>query len=116
MMIDNKLLEEVLQFYNCPCEVIDTRTGGGYCDFILSPIAGTTLNKLNARTLDFSAAIGQPVSIAFENMQIIFRVPARPVPVKDPCSPYTQNRQPANGKPLLIFRSCPLYFHLFAKY
>lgn len=74
MMIDNKLLEEVLQFYNCPCEVIDTRTGGGYCDFILSPIAGTTLNKLNARTLDFSAAIGQPVSIAFENMQIIFRV------------------------------------------
>ena len=76
-MIDNKLLEDVLEFYHCPCKVIDTTEGGGYEDYILSPINGTTINKLSARVNDFTAAIGQNVSIAFENMRIIFRVKAR---------------------------------------
>lgn len=73
-MIDNKLLEDVLEFYHTPCKVIETSEGGGYEDYILSPINGTTINKLSARVNDFTAALGQNVSIAFENMRIIFRV------------------------------------------
>lgn len=73
-MIEKSLLEEVLQFYNCPCSVINTRQGGGFVDYFLNPINGTTINKLQARVNDFTVAIGQAVSIAIENMQIIFRV------------------------------------------
>lgn len=73
-MIDKSLLEEVLQFYNCPCRVLDSRSGGGYCDYILNPQNGTTINKIKSRVNDFSVAIGEPVQIAIENMQIIFRV------------------------------------------
>lgn len=73
-MIDKSLLEEVLQFHNCPCSVVDVRTGGGFCDYVLSLGKGTTLNKLNSRVNELSAAIGQTVSIAMENLQIIFRV------------------------------------------
>lgn len=73
-MIDNKLLEDILQFYNCPCSVIATRQGGGFCDYVLSLGKGTTINKLNAKVNEFSVAIGQPVTIALENLQIIFRI------------------------------------------
>ena len=73
-MIDNTQLEQVLQFYNCPCKVITTRQGGGFCDYILSLGKGTTINKLQARVNELSAAIGQTVSIAFENLQVIFRI------------------------------------------
>lgn len=73
-MIDNKLLEDVLQFYNCPCSVVGSRSGGGFCDFYLAPLKGTTINKLQARVNDFTLAIGQAVTIAFENMQLIFRI------------------------------------------
>ena len=73
-MIDKSLLEDVLQFYNCPCSVVDVRTGGGFCDYVLSLGKGTTLNKLNSRVNELSAAIGQTVSIAFENLQVIFRI------------------------------------------
>ena len=73
-MIEKSLLEEVLQFYNCPCNVIDTRTGGGFVDYFLQPLKGTTINKLQARVNDFTVAIGEAVTIALENMCIIFRV------------------------------------------
>lgn len=73
-MIDNRQLEEILSFYKCPCSVIDARQGGGFVDYFLNPINGTTINKLQARVNDFSVALGQAVSIAIENLQIIFRV------------------------------------------
>ena len=73
-MIDNAQLEEILTFYKCPCNVTGTRTGGGFVDYFLQPINGTTINKLNARINDFTIAIGQAVSIAIENMTLIFRV------------------------------------------
>lgn len=73
-MIDNATIEEILMFYKCPCKVANVRTGGGFIDYFLQPLNGTTLNKLNARVNDFCAATGQAVSIAFENMCIIFRM------------------------------------------
>ena len=73
-MIDSAQLEQVLQFYKCPCKVVTTRTGGGFIDYILQPVNGTTLNKIQSRVNDFSLALGQAVSIAFENMTLIFRV------------------------------------------
>ena len=73
-MYENAQIENILNFYKCPCSVIETRRGGGFIDYILNPANGTTLNKLNARVNDFSAALGQAVSIAFENFNIILRV------------------------------------------
>ena len=73
-MIDKSQLEQILQFYKCPCTVIGTRTGGGFCDYYLQPINGTTINKVAARVNDFSLALGRAVSVAFENMTLIFRV------------------------------------------
>lgn len=73
-MIDNSFLEQILDFYKCPCRVIDSRSGGGFTDFFIRPQNGTTINKLQARINDFSVAVGKPVSIALENLQIIFRV------------------------------------------
>ena len=67
-------IEDVLQFYKCPCKATGAREGGGYIDYFLSPINGTTLNKLNARVNDLGVALGQAVQIALENMQIILRV------------------------------------------
>lgn len=73
-MINNAQLEDILQFYKCPCKVIDSRNGGGFIDYHLQPINGTTISKVSARVNDFTLALGQPVSIAFENMTLIFRV------------------------------------------
>jgi len=73
-MIALSELENILQFYKCPCKALGVREGGGFTDYILSPINGTTINKLSARVNDFSIALGQAVSIAIENLQIIFRV------------------------------------------
>ena len=73
-MIDNKQIEDILEFYNCPCKVFNCRQGGGFIDYYLNPMKGTTINKVAARVNDFTLAIGQPVSIAFENMTLILRV------------------------------------------
>ena len=73
-MIDRTLLEEVLQFHNVPCKVLDTRTAGGYCDYLLSLGKGTTINKLQSRVNEIGVSIGQAVTIAIENLQIILRV------------------------------------------
>ena len=73
-MIEKTQLEDILNFYKCPCNVTGTRTGGGFCDYYLQPVNGTTINKLQARVNDFTVAIGQAVSIAIENMTLIFRV------------------------------------------
>lgn len=73
-MIEAGLLEDILQFYKCPCRVIDSRSAGGFEDYFLQPLNGTTINKLQARVNDFTLAIGKAVTIAFENMQLIFRV------------------------------------------
>ena len=73
-MIDSANIENVLDFYKCPCKIAGVREGGGFIDYFLQPMNGTTINKLQARVLDFTAAIGQAVTIALENMQIIFRI------------------------------------------
>lgn len=73
-MIDKITLENILNFYKCPCLVADTRTGGGYIDFVLSPQNGTTINKLQSRVNDLSIALGKAVTIAIENLKIILRV------------------------------------------
>lgn len=67
-------LEEILDFYKCPCKAVGAREGGGFTDYFLQPMNGTTINKLQARVNDFCLATGQAVSIAFENMCLIFRV------------------------------------------
>ncbi len=73
-MIENAQIENILNFYKCPCNVIESRQGGGFIDYFLQPLNGTTLNKLQSRVNDFSGAIGQAVSIAFENFNIILRI------------------------------------------
>lgn len=73
-MLENKQIEDILQFYKCPCKVINTRTGGGFTDYILNPLNSTTINKVAARVDDLTLAIGEPVTIAFENMNLILRV------------------------------------------
>ena len=73
-MLENAQIEEILAFYKCPCKVIGNRDGGGFFDYYLQAANGTTINKLNARVNDFSVAIGQAVSIAVENMALIFRI------------------------------------------
>ena len=73
-MFANSEIESVLQFYKCPCSVVGVREGGGFCDYVLNLGKGTTINKLQARVNEISAALGQVVSIAFENLQIILRV------------------------------------------
>ena len=80
-MIDSANIENVLDFYKCPCKVAGVREGGGFIDYFLQPMNGTTINKLQARVNDFSGAIGQAVSIAFEQMTIIFRVSENERPV-----------------------------------
>ena len=66
-------IEDVLQFYKCPCKALGAREGGGYIDYILSPLNSTTINKLQSRVNDLSVALGQAVSINIENLQIILR-------------------------------------------
>lgn len=73
-MIEYSTIEDVLQFHKVPCNVITSRTGGGYCDYILNLGQGTTINKLQSRVNELSVAIGKPVSIALENLNVIFRI------------------------------------------
>jgi len=73
-MIENKTIEDVLQFYKCPCQVTGSRTGGGFCDYYLTPVNGTTINKIGARIQDISTALGQAATLALENLSIILRV------------------------------------------
>ena len=73
-MIALSELENILDFYKCPCKAVGVREGGGFTDYFLQPINGTTINKLQSRVNDFCLATGQAVSIAFENMTLIFRV------------------------------------------
>ena len=74
MIYSNSEIETVLQFHKCPCHVLGVREGGGFIDYILSLGKGTTINKLQSRVNEFTVALGQSVSIALENMQIILRV------------------------------------------
>lgn len=73
-MFANSEIESVLQFYKCPCDVVGVREGGGFVDYILTLGKGATINKLQSRVNEISATLGQMVSIAFENLQIILRV------------------------------------------
>lgn len=73
-MIEYATIESVLQFHKVPCQVITSRTGGGYCDYILNLGQGTTIKKLQSRVNELSVSIGQPVSIALENLNVIFRI------------------------------------------
>ena len=71
--MDTKI-EDILYFYNCPCEVAGTRQNAVYTDFFLNPINGTTLKRLQSRVSDFSLLIGAAVAIVIENGALILRV------------------------------------------
>ena len=80
-MMDNAQLEDILQFYKCPCKVINTRTGGGFIDYFLQPVNGTTINKLQARVNDFAVCLGRSVSVVCEEMRLIFRIKDDSTPI-----------------------------------
>ena len=72
--MENKQVQDVLSFYNCPCNVLTIRNAGNFTDYFLQPINGTTIKKLQSRAADFSLVIGRAVSIAIENGSLLFRV------------------------------------------
>lgn len=73
-MINTSQLEQILKGYKCPCNIKDMRRGGGYIDYILQPLNGTTINRLQSRVNDFTVAIGQAVTISIEDAQLILRL------------------------------------------
>ena len=70
-------IKDILSFYKCPCDVITTRTAGSFTDYILQPLNGTTIKKIQARAADFSLMIGAAVSVAVENGFLLLRVANR---------------------------------------
>lgn len=75
-MTNNNVLD-MLNFYKCPCELIQNRKAGQFTDYFLQPINGTTIKKLQARESDFSFALGCPVSVIMENYNIVLRIQNR---------------------------------------
>jgi len=74
MITEKAQIQDVLAFYNCPCDVLDSRKAANFTDYFLLPLSGTTINKLQARVTDFSLLIGGAVSIALENGALLLRV------------------------------------------
>lgn len=72
--MNSQQITDILSFYNCPCDVLNSRTVGSYTDYFLQPINGTTIKKLQARVADFSLMIGAAVSVAIENSSLLLRV------------------------------------------
>ena len=79
----NQNVLDMLNFYNCPCELIQNRTSGQFTDYFIQPTNGTTIRKLQARELDFSYALGCPVSVIMENYNIILRIQNKERPFYD---------------------------------
>ena len=74
-MIENtKQIQDILAFYNCPCDVSGVRNLSMFTDYILNPINGTTIKKLQARVADFSMMIGAAVQVLVDNGLLIFRI------------------------------------------
>ena len=78
-MTNNNVLD-MLNFYGCPCELVQNRQSGQFTDYLLNPTNGTTIRKLQAREIDFSFALGCPVSVILENYDIILRIQNRERP------------------------------------
>lgn len=74
MITENKQIQDILSFYNCPCDILESRKAANFTDFYLLPLSGTTINKLQARVADFSLMIGGAVSVAIENGALLLRV------------------------------------------
>lgn len=72
--MDNKQISDILAFYGCPCNVLESRKAGAFTDYFLQPLQGVTINKLQARVADFSLLIGSAVTIAIENSCLLLRV------------------------------------------
>ena len=67
-------IEDILSFYNCPCEVCGVRNLSMFTDFFLNPVNGTTLKKLQTRVADFSLLIGAACQVVIDNGALILRV------------------------------------------
>lgn len=78
-MTNNNILD-MLNFYGCPCELVQSRQAGMFTDYFLNPTNGTTIKKLQARQVDFSFALGCPVSVILDNYNIILRIQNRERP------------------------------------
>jgi len=72
--MDKKQVAEILDFYNCPCDVYGVRDLSMFRDFFLDPANGTTLKRLQSRVADFALLIGAAVQIVVDNGALILRV------------------------------------------
>lgn len=72
--MEKSQIENILDFYKCPCDILGVRKAANFTDYLLQPVNGTTINRLQARVADFSLMIGSAVSIAIENSILLLRV------------------------------------------
>ena len=72
--MENKQIQDILSFYNCPCEVLTVQNLPMFTDFYLNPINGTTLKKLQSRVDDFALLIGAAVQVVVNNGALVLRV------------------------------------------
>ena len=113
-MIDNKQIQDILSFYNCPCDVLTCRALPMFNDYFLQPINGTTLNKLQARVADFSLLIGAQCQIIIDNGALVLRVQTGSQKTYDFFA-YSHNMEKQSGNialgldPRGVFVSCNLF-------
>ena len=104
----NKQIEEMLSFYNCPCEVSAVRSLSLFTDYILNPVNGTTIKKLQARVADFSLLIGRAVSVVVDAGTLVLRIETGKQPTLDYFS-YSCNLQKTGGNIALGLNPCGEY-------
>ena len=79
--MNKEQIEQILTFYNCPCDVIGSRPLVMFTDYFLNPVNGTTFKKLQSRAVDFSLLIGAAVYVIIDNGALILRVQTGKQPV-----------------------------------
>lgn len=100
-MITNQQILDTLDFYNCPCDLIQNRQAGMFTDYFLNPTNGTTIKKLQARQIDFSFALGCPVSVILDNYNIILRIQNNARPFYD-LFDYLHHVREKNNRSILL--------------
>lgn len=97
----NQQILDTLAFYNCPCELIQSRQAGMFTDYFINPLNGTTIKKLQNRQQDFSFALGCSVSVIVENYNIILRIQNNERPFYDLFDYLHHVRERKNGNILI---------------
>ena len=106
--MESKRIEEILTFYNCPCDVSGVRDLAMFTDYFLIPINGTTLKKLQARVADFSLLIGRAVSVVVDAGALVLRVETGKQPTLDYFS-YVCNLEKTGGNIAIGLNPCREY-------